>query len=154
MAVLLQDPEEGVNYFKNTLKKFFLKGLANVCLSDFSVSSITEGRTPSSHRQSRSTQAVPQRHADKTQGRISPPQQSHCAVFIIQSELSDQQRERLISAMSLRNISLENYSYEMMKTQYHDLFITMDEALQPQGFDLRGAPKVRIRVPSQQDWRC
>ena len=32
--------------------------------------------------------------------------------FIIQSELSDQQRERLTSALSLRNISLENYSYE------------------------------------------
>ena len=44
--------------------------------------------------------------------------------FIIQSELSDQQRERLISAMSLRNITLENYTYDMMKTQYHDLFIT------------------------------
>ena len=44
--------------------------------------------------------------------------------FIIQSELSDQQRERLISAMSLRNFSLENYTYQMMKTQYHDLFIT------------------------------
>ena len=44
--------------------------------------------------------------------------------FIIQSELSDQQRERLISAMSLRDISLENYTYDMMKTQYHDLFVT------------------------------
>ena len=37
-----------------------------------------------------------------------------CRIFaqflIIQSELSDQQRERLTSAMSLRNISLENYS--------------------------------------------
>ena len=29
---LLQDPEEGVNYFKNTLKKFFLKGSPNVYL--------------------------------------------------------------------------------------------------------------------------
>ena len=36
---LLQDPDEGVNYFKNTLKKYFLKG---------AVSSITEGRTKSS----------------------------------------------------------------------------------------------------------
>ena len=44
--------------------------------------------------------------------------------FNIQSELSDQQRERLTSAMSLRNISLENYSYEMLKTHYHELFIT------------------------------
>ena len=42
--------------------------------------------------------------------------------FIIQSELSDQQRERLISPMSLRKSSLENYTYKMMKTQYHDLF--------------------------------
>ena len=42
----------------------------------------------------------------------------------------------LISAMSLRNISLENYTYEMMKTQYHDLFITtrtstQDPSIQP-----------------------
>ena len=29
---LLQDPEEGVNYFKNTLKKFFLKGSTSVYL--------------------------------------------------------------------------------------------------------------------------
>ena len=42
--------------------------------------------------------------------------------FIIQSEFSDQQRERLTSAMSWRNISLENYSYEMLKTHYHELF--------------------------------
>ena len=50
--------------------------------------------------------------------------------FIIQSELSDQQRERLTSAMSLRNITLENYSYEMLKTQYHDLFITTRTSIQ------------------------
>ena len=58
--------------------------------------------------------------------------------FIIQSELSDQQRERLTSAMSLRNISLENYSYEMLKTHYHELFITtrtsiQDPSIRPQG---------------------
>ena len=29
---LLQDPAEGVNYFKNTLKKYFLKGTTNVYL--------------------------------------------------------------------------------------------------------------------------
>ena len=29
---LLQDPEEGVNYFKNTLKKYFLKRATNVYL--------------------------------------------------------------------------------------------------------------------------
>ena len=58
--------------------------------------------------------------------------------FIIQSELSDQQRERLTSAMSPRNISLENYSYEMLKTHYHELFITtrtsiQDPSIRPQG---------------------
>ena len=58
--------------------------------------------------------------------------------FIIQSELSDQQRERLTSAMSLRNISLENYSYEMLKTHYNELFITtrtsiQDPSIRPQG---------------------
>ena len=29
---LLADPDEGVNFFKNTLKKFFLKGSTNVYL--------------------------------------------------------------------------------------------------------------------------
>ena len=29
---LLQDPDEGVNYFKNTLKQYFLKGATNVYL--------------------------------------------------------------------------------------------------------------------------
>ena len=29
---LLQDPEEGVNYFKNTLKQYFLKGTTYVYL--------------------------------------------------------------------------------------------------------------------------
>ena len=58
--------------------------------------------------------------------------------LITQSELSDQQRERLTSAMSLRNISLENYSYEMLKTHYHELFITtrtsiQDPSIRPQG---------------------
>ena len=42
------------------------------------------------------------------------------------------------SAMSLRNISLENYSYEMLKTHYHELFITtrtsiQDPSIRPQG---------------------
>ena len=50
--------------------------------------------------------------------------------FFIQSELSDQQRERLTSAISLRNISLENYSYEMLKTHYHELFITTRTSIQ------------------------
>ena len=36
--------------------------------------------------------------------------------FLIQSEVSHISRERLISAKSLRNISLEKYSYEMLKT--------------------------------------
>ena len=58
--------------------------------------------------------------------------------FIIQSELSDQQRERLTSAMSQRNITLGNYTYEMLQMQYHDLFITtrtsiQDPSIQPQG---------------------
>ena len=40
--------------------------------------------------------------------------------------------------MSLRNISLENYSYEMLKTYYHELFITTrtpirDPSIRPQG---------------------
>ena len=45
---LLQDPDEGVNYFKNTLKKYFLKGRPTCICTGSSVSSITEGRTKSS----------------------------------------------------------------------------------------------------------
>ena len=41
---LLQDPDEGVNYFKNTLKKYFLKGATNVYLYRLLSSSIIEGR--------------------------------------------------------------------------------------------------------------
>ena len=40
--------------------------------------------------------------------------------------------------MSLRNISLEHYPYEMLKTHYHELFITtrtsiQDPSIRPQG---------------------
>ena len=89
-------------------------------------------------KQSRSTQRVPYRHANKAPGRILFSDNLIAQFFIIQSELSDQQRERLISAMSLGNISLENYTYEMMKTQYHDLFITtrtsiQDPSIRPSG---------------------
>ena len=41
--------------------------------------------------------------------------------FIIQS---------VTNPMSLRNISLENYSYEMLKTHYHELFITTRTSIQ------------------------
>ena len=50
--------------------------------------------------------------------------------FIVQGELSDQQRERLTSAMSLRNFTLETYTYETLKTQHHDLFITTRTSIQ------------------------
>ena len=45
---LLQDPDEGVNYFKNTLKKYSLKGATTCICTGSSVSSIIEGRTKSS----------------------------------------------------------------------------------------------------------
>ena len=46
--------------------------------------------------------------------------------------------EKLTSAMSLRSISLENYSSEMLKTHYHELFIVtrtsiQDPSIRPQG---------------------
>ena len=79
------------------------------------------------HRQSRSTQAAPQRHAD----------------------LSDQQRERLISAMSLRNILLESYTYEMMKTQYHDLFVTTRTSIQDLSIRPLGGKRGKLHVLEQ-----
>ena len=46
----LQDPEEGVNYFKNTLKQYFLKGTTNVYLyPQFLQSQEAEQRVPHIH---------------------------------------------------------------------------------------------------------
>ena len=70
--------------------------------------------------------------------------------FIIQSELSDQQRERLISAMSLRNIALENYTYEMMKAQYSDLFITTRTSIQDPSIRPRGGNRSNTLYISEQ----
>ena len=197
---LLQDPVEGVNYFKNTLKKFFLKGTTNVYLyrllgffnhrrqntefliftSKFEIllmrlkaawmdflpihtaqspeflASVQDAnnRRLAQHQQAAGAGAPPpdllladnpevyRQHINSRQTRhmeTFPLNDNLIAqFFILQSELSDQQRERLISAMSLRNITLENYTYEMMKTQYHDLFITtrtsiQDPSIRPQG---------------------
>ena len=193
---LLQDPDEGVSYFKNTLKKYFLKGATNVYLyrllsffnhrrqnqefliftSQFEVllmrlkaawmdlMPVFTAQSPSFRQANARTIA---RHQQAAGTRVPPPvllNQDDPTVlrqyttgtldrqrdafpfadgliaqfFIIQSELSDQQRERLTSAMSLRNISLENYSHEMLKTHYHELFITtrtsiQDPSIRPQG---------------------
>ena len=195
-----EELDEGVNYFKNTLKKYFLKGATNVylyrLLSFFNhrrqnqefltfTSKIeillmrlkaawmdlmpvfaaqspsfrqsvqdANNRTIARHQQATGTRAPPPvllNEDDPTVLRqyIAGMQDTQrdafpftdnliAQFFVIQSELSDQQRERLTSAMSLRNISLENYSYEMLKTQYHELFITtrtsiQDPSIRPQG---------------------
>ena len=197
---LLQDPDEGVNYFKNTLQKYFLKGATNVYLyrllsffnqrrqnqefliftSKFEIllmrlkaawmdlmpvytaqspsfrQSVQDAnnRTIARHQQAAGTRAPPPvllNEDDPTVLRqyITGMQDRQrdafpfgdnliARFFIIQSELSDQQRERLTSALSLRNISLANYSYEMLKTHYHELFITtrtsiQDPSTRPQG---------------------
>ena len=81
--------------------------------------------------------------SSSTQGRISLIAQ----IFIIQSE-SDQQRERLISGMSLRNITLDKYSFEMLKTQCHDLFLTTRTSIQ----DLsRRKPKQYLPHPGKRE---
>ena len=196
----MQDPDEGVNYFKNTLKKYFLKGATNVYLyrllsffnhrwqnqefliftSKFEIllmrlkaawmdlmpvftaqspsfrQSVQDAnaRTIARHRQAAGVREPPPvllNEEDPTVLRqcITGMQDRQrdafpfgdnliAQFFIIQSELSDQQRERLTSAMSLRNISLENYSYEMLKTHYHELFITtrtsiQDPSIRPKG---------------------
>ena len=197
---LLQDPDEGVNYFKNTLKKYFLKGATNVYLyrllsffnhrrqnqefliftSKFEIllmrlkaawmdlMPIFTAQSPSFRQSVQDANArTIARHQQAAGARAPPPALPNeddptvlgqyiqgmqdrqrdafpfgdnliAQFFIIQSELSDQQRERLTSAMSLRNISLENYSYEMLKTHYQELFITtrtsiQDPSIRPQG---------------------
>ena len=188
----MQDPDEGVNYFKNTLKKYFLKGATNVYLyrllsffnhrrqnqefliftSKFEIllmrlkaawmdlmpvftaqspsvrQSVQDAnaRTIARHQQAAGARAPPpallneddptvlrqyiQGMQDRQRDAFPFRDNLIAQLFIIQSELSDQQRERLTSAMSLRNISLENYSYEMLKTQYHELFITTRTSIQ------------------------
>ena len=189
---LLQDPDEGVNYFKNTLKKYFLKGATNVYLyrllsffnhrrqnqefliftSNFEIllmrlkaawmdlMPVFTAQSPSFRQSVQDANArTIARHQQAAGTRVPPPVLLNeedptvlrqyitgmqdrqrdafpfgdnliAQFFIIQSELSDQQRERLTSAMSLRNISLKNYSYEMLKTHYHELFITTRTSIQ------------------------
>ena len=121
---LLLDPTEGVNYFKNTLKKYFLKGTTNVYLyrllsyapryAPVTRASCSTCNRPGSKRKKncpelascRSTACLSTSTACRQHtGRDSTQCQSHCTAS---SELSDQLRERLISA--LRNISIENCS--------------------------------------------
>ena len=188
---LLQDPDKGVNYFKNTLKKFFLKGSTNVYLyrllsffnhrrqnTEFLIFTLKfeillmrlkaawmdlmpvhaaqsrvhsfsprgqckkNCRAPASRwRTSAAPDLLQPDNPEVLRQCLTGMQTRHrdafplsdnliAQFFITQSELSDQQRERLISAMSLRSISLENYTYEMMKTQYYDLFITTGTSIQ------------------------
>ena len=169
---LLQVPDEGVNYFKSTLKKCFLKGATNVYLyrrlsffnhrrhlifaSKFEIllmrlkaawmdlMPVFTAQSPSFRQSVQDANArTIARHQQAAGARVPPPVLLRLYITGMQdrlrsSELSDQQRERLTSAMSLRNISLENYSYEMLKTHYHELFITtrtsiQDPSIRPQG---------------------
>ena len=43
-------------------------------------------------------------------------------VFIVQADLNEQQRERLVPAMNAQNIPMENYEYQAVKTQFLQLF--------------------------------
>ena len=135
---LLQDPEEGVNYFKNT--QFLQKGSTNVYLyrllsffnhrrqntelliftSKFEIllMSLMPVHTVQSPEFIASVRATPpdllstdnpevlRQYLNGTQTRHKDafPRSDNLIAqfFIIQSGLSDQQRERLISAMSLR----------------------------------------------------
>ena len=190
---LLQDPDEGVNYFTNTLKKCFLKGATNVylyrLLSFFNhrrqnlkirnpsheiegsmdgldarlhgtvpiISTVRTGRKRKNNRPTSASSWYPSMPPvllnednptvlrqyitgmqDRQRDAFPFGDNLIAQFFIIQSELSDQQRKRLTSAMSLRNISLEHYSYQMLKTHYHELFITtrtsiQDPSIRPQG---------------------
>ena len=50
--------------------------------------------------------------------------------FIIQSDLSEAHRERLVSDLTLRGIQLQNYQYELLKSRYYDLFIVAPTGIQ------------------------
>ena len=50
--------------------------------------------------------------------------------FIMQSDLSEAHRERLVSDLTLRGIQLHNYQYELIKNRYYDLFIVASTGIQ------------------------
>ena len=50
--------------------------------------------------------------------------------FIVQSDLSEAHRERLVSDLTLRGIQLHNYQYELLKSRYYDLFIVASTGIQ------------------------
>ena len=50
--------------------------------------------------------------------------------FIVQSELSEAHRERLVSDLTLRGIQLHNYQYELLKSRCYDLFIVAPTGIQ------------------------
>ena len=135
---LLQDPDEGVNYFKNAEEALFERCDQRVSAQapQFLQSSKAEPRVPHFYIKIRNPSYEIARHQQAAGVRAPPPALLNeddpvvlrqyiqgmqdrqrdafpfgdnliAHFFIIQSELSDQQRERLTSAMSLRNISLE-----------------------------------------------
>ena len=65
-----------------------------------------------------------------TTHRNALPFNDNLVANIRQRELTDQQRERLVSAMSLRKTQLENYSSEMLRTQCHEFCIMTRTAVQ------------------------
>ena len=43
-------------------------------------------------------------------------------IFIVQADLNEQQRERLVSAMNAQNTPMKNYEYQAVETQFLQLF--------------------------------
>ena len=206
---LLQDPVNGVEYFKKTLRPYFVKGSTNVFLyrllsffncrrgnqefiqfiSKFEVNLMRlrnawmdtlpeTTRTPANyydkiHRANakRAQDNIEKRQryerdltAARLSGAILPDEPQYQEVldpespqliaewvytqkdnhrllfpftenfialfFIIQSELSEAHRERLVSDLTLRGIQLHNYQYELIKNRYYDLFIVASTGIQ------------------------
>ena len=64
------------------------------------------------------TEAARQQH----QAAVPLPGNLIAMIFIAQADLTEQQRERLVSAMNAQNIPMEDYKYQAVKTQFLQLF--------------------------------
>ncbi len=59
-------------------------------------------------------------------------------VFIVLSDLSEDQRERLVTAMEVRQISLQDYTFEVIRAKYIELFCAPKNSLENPNIRMTG----------------
>ena len=59
-------------------------------------------------------------------------------VFIVLSDLSEDQRERLVTAMEVRQVSLQDYTFDVFRAKYIDLFCAPKNSLENPNIRMTG----------------